>query len=115
MTEEAGIKKAEWIPAHLNYEGPAKVEQYFDSRVVTNEDGTLTGFFRGHMLYGKNDMSLMVDISTPDENITFASIAKIIFMPIYPKQYIPDFINIQLYLVDGLEKNNFPLAISNLV
>lgn len=51
---ETNTKKAEWIPAHLNYDGPAKVEQYFDSRVVANEDGSYNGFFRGHLLYGKD-------------------------------------------------------------
>ncbi|KAK8889762.1 hypothetical protein M9Y10_034516 [Tritrichomonas musculus] len=47
-------EKAEWIPAHLDYEGPAKVEEYFDSRVQKGEDGQYIGFFRGHELVGKD-------------------------------------------------------------
>ena len=46
-------EKAEWIPAHLDYEGPAKVEEYFDSRVKEGENGKFIGFFRGHELVGK--------------------------------------------------------------
>jgi hypothetical protein len=45
--------KAEWIPAHLDYNGPAKVAEYFDSRIVEAENGRLIGFFRGHELAGK--------------------------------------------------------------
>ena len=46
-------EKAEWIPAHLEYEGVAKVEEYFDSRVQEGKDGKYIGFFRGHELVGK--------------------------------------------------------------
>jgi hypothetical protein len=45
--------KAEWIPAHLSYDGPAKIAEYFDSRITEGEDGSLIGFFRGHELTGK--------------------------------------------------------------
>jgi hypothetical protein len=45
--------KAEWIPAHLNYDGPAKVAEYFDSRITEGENGRQIGFFRGHELVGK--------------------------------------------------------------
>ncbi|KAH0791743.1 ribonuclease H2 subunit C [Histomonas meleagridis] len=45
--------KAEWIPAHINYDGPAKVSQYFDSRISENKNGQYIGFFRGHQLFGK--------------------------------------------------------------
>jgi hypothetical protein len=37
--------KAEWIPAHLNYDGPAKVAEYFDSRISEGDDGRMIGFF----------------------------------------------------------------------
>lgn len=47
-------EKVEWIPAHLEYEGPAKVEEYFDSRIIPGENGKFIGFFRGHELVGKN-------------------------------------------------------------
>ncbi|OHS98110.1 hypothetical protein TRFO_35531 [Tritrichomonas foetus] len=46
-------EKAEWIPAHLEYEGPAKVSEYFDSRVQEGENGKYVGFFRGHEMVGK--------------------------------------------------------------
>ena len=46
--------KAEWIPAHINYDGPAKVSQYFDSRISEDKNGQFIGFFRGHQLFGKN-------------------------------------------------------------
>jgi hypothetical protein len=49
----AGVLKAEWVPGHIDYEGRAKVSQYFDSRVVPGKNGGLIGFFRGRELAGK--------------------------------------------------------------
>lgn len=46
-------EKAEWIPAHLEYNGKAKVEEYFDSRIKQVDDNKFIGFFRGHELVGK--------------------------------------------------------------
>lgn len=46
--------KAEWIPAHINYDGPAKVNQYFNSRVKPTGNDNFVGFFRGHELIGRN-------------------------------------------------------------
>ena len=52
-------EKAEWIPAHIEYEGHAKVSEYFDCRVRNGEDGKYIGFFRGHEIVGK-------DLEIPD-------------------------------------------------
>lgn len=46
------MAKAEWIPAHLEYDGEAEVDKYFDSRVIEGENGRFTGFFRGHEMFG---------------------------------------------------------------
>jgi hypothetical protein len=49
----SGTVKAEWLPAHLAYNGPAKVAEYFDSRVLDGPNGRFIGFFRGHEMVGK--------------------------------------------------------------
>ncbi|KFD45099.1 hypothetical protein M513_14024, partial [Trichuris suis] len=40
------------IPAKISYDGPARVETYFDSTRVQKEDGTETATFRGRPLNG---------------------------------------------------------------
>ena len=50
---EVGAEKAEWIPAHLTFNGPAKVSEYFDSRIVERPNGRFIGWFRGHEMVGK--------------------------------------------------------------
>jgi hypothetical protein len=47
------VVKAEWVPGHVEYEGPAKVSEYFDSRIQTGKNGQIIGFFRGHELVGR--------------------------------------------------------------
>jgi len=47
------MKKAEWIPAHLNTDVSANVTEYFDSRVKEGKNERLIGFFRGRELTGK--------------------------------------------------------------
>lgn len=49
--------KAEWLPAHIDYDGPARVSQYFDTRVRSTDSGDYVGFFRGRALVGR-DLSL---------------------------------------------------------
>lgn len=46
------MEKAEWLPAHLEFDGEAAVDKYFDSRVVDGGNGRFTGFFRGHEMFG---------------------------------------------------------------
>ena len=44
--------KVEWIPAHLRKDSEAKVDMYFDSRVIDGKNGRKIGFFRGRELAG---------------------------------------------------------------
>ena len=48
MCEDA--VKVEWIPAHLQKDSEAKVDVYFDSRIVEGKNGVLVSFFRGREL-----------------------------------------------------------------
>ena len=68
------MSKAEWIPAHLEFDGPAKVDQYFDTRIMEKPNGGFIGFFRGHEIVGK-DLSIPEGyhacvVTTEDKKIT---------------------------------------------
>ncbi|XP_068627367.1 ribonuclease H2 subunit C [Battus philenor] len=45
-------QKAHYVPCNIESDGPANVKKYFEPYVVENENGELTGTFRGRPLDG---------------------------------------------------------------